>query len=210
MVAAKGWDKGPGRKLLEYDAQYQGREKPLWHLAWRRFSTWMVNCKETPRPNDVRMSFGWQATGNDCSEENLRKGRVLLLEKDGRYFVAVMMKDGWWGWNIIEKHAMKSEEAYNRIILSRKGGCEWATISASMISELVMNKQMCLFELEADDVFKAVTGANWLGANGMPIVMRFPKNVVARKFRGRRQLEMIRQIPCGMRSGASSKQMAFS
>lgn len=158
MIAAKGWHKGSGRKMMEYEAQYKGREKPLWFRVWRPFAHWVNNCKETPRPTDVRMSFGWQSTGNNCSEEDLHRGRVLILEKQGRYFVAVMMKSGWWGWDIIQKRAIPSEEAYNRIILSKSGGCEWVPTSASMITELVMRKQMCLFELEADDVFKAATG----------------------------------------------------
>ena len=159
MIAAKGWKRGPGRKMAEYAAQYKGGEVPLWFRVWDRFTNWMTDAKETPRPADVRMSFGWQSTGYDCFEEDLHPGRVVILEKDGRYFLAVMMKEGWWGWSIIQKRAIPSEESYNRIVLSRGGGCEWVTTSASMISELVREKQMCLFEIEADDVFRAVTGA---------------------------------------------------
>lgn len=158
MIAAKGWKKGPGRKMAEYAAQYKGGEKPLWFRVWDRFTKWMADAKESPRPEDVRMSFGWQSTGRDCFEEDLHPGRVVILEKNGRYFLAVMMKEGWWGWSVIQKRAIPGEESYNRIILSRGGGCEWVTTSASMISELVREKQMCLFEIEADDVFRAVTG----------------------------------------------------
>ena len=158
MIAAKGWKKGLGRKMAEYAAQYKGSDAPLWFRVWDRFTNWMTDAKESPRPEDVRMSFGWQSTGYDCFEEDLHPGRVVILEKNGRYFLAVMMKEGWWGWSIIQKRAIPSEEAYNRIILSRGGGCEWVTTSASMISELVRRKQMCLFEIEADDVFRAVTG----------------------------------------------------
>ena len=158
MIAAKGWKKGSGRKMAEYAAQYKGGETPLWFRVWDRFTKWMTDAKESPRPEDVRMSFGWQSTGYNCIEEDLHPGRVVILEKNGRYFLAVMMKEGWWGWPIIQKRAIPNEESYNRIILSRGGGCEWVSTSASMISELVREKQMCLFEIEADDVFRAVTG----------------------------------------------------
>ena len=158
MIAAKGWNKGFGHKMAEYAAQYKGGDVPLWFRVWDRFTNWMTDAKESPRPEDVRMSFGWQSTGYDCFEENLHPSRIVILEKNGHYFLAVMMKEGWWGWSIIQKRAIPGEESYNRIILSRGGGCEWVTTSASMISELVRRKQMCLFEIEADDVFRAVTG----------------------------------------------------
>lgn len=156
MMAAKGWDKSTATKFREYDAQYKGLLKPRWMTAWQRFSTWISDIQTATQPKDIRLSFGWQSTGKDCCEENLRPSRTVILEKDGRFFLAIMMKEGWYGWTIIQKHAIPNEESYNRIILSRAGKCEWATTSAEMINELVSRKQMCLFEIHADPIFKAV------------------------------------------------------
>ena len=72
----------------------------------------------------------WQKRGSKV-QCGVRRGAAVVpclgsLHQldDGRYFLAVMMKEGWWGWSVIQKRAIPSEESYNRIVLSRAGGCE--------------------------------------------------------------------------------------
>ncbi len=167
MMRAKGWKKTPSRKLKEFAAQYLGEKfdengkgewaaVPRWFRAWRNFATWLADSKTAKPYTDVRLSFGSPMTGFDCSAKRHRTSRVIFLRKNGRKFVAVMMKEGWHGWQIIEKPAY-GPEPYERLILSGAKGAVWRTTDADMITELVRDKMMCLFEMEDDAMFDALT-----------------------------------------------------
>ena len=169
MMAAKGWDKTASRKLKEYAAQYLGERfdpdgnsewppVPRWFRAWYNFAKWLENAKTAKPYRDVRLSFGYAVTGSNCDELSHRTSRLVFLKKGGRGFVAVMMKDGWYGWDIIEKTAYQADP-YERLIFSSTHGISWQTVDADIIDELVSRKQMCLFEMEKDDFFDALTGS---------------------------------------------------
>ena len=167
MMRAKGWKKTPSRKLKEFAAQYLGEKfdengkgdwaaVPRWFRAWRNFATWLADSKTAKPYTDVRLSFGSPMTGFDCSAKRHRTSRVIFLRKNGRKFVAVMLKEGWRGWQIIEKPAY-GPDPYERLILSGAKGAVWRTTDADMITELVRDKMMCLFEMEDDAMFDALT-----------------------------------------------------
>lgn len=178
MMRAKGWKKTPSRKLKEFAAQYLGEKfdengkgewaaVPRWFRAWRSFAKWLTDYKTAKPYTDVRLSFGSPMTGVNCSTKRHRTSRVIFLRKNGRKFVAVMLKEGWHGWQIIEKPAYGSDP-YERLILSGAKGAVWQTTDADMITELVLGKMMCLFEMEDDAMFDALTdqknGAERFGA----------------------------------------------
>ena len=168
MMRAKGWKKTPSHKLKEFAAQYLGEKfdengkgewtaVPRWFRAWRGFAKWLEYLKTAKPYTDVRLSFGSPMTGIDCAAKRHRTSRVIFLRKNGRKFVAVMLKEGWHGWQIIEKPAYGSDP-YERLILSEAKGVVWQTTDADMITELVLGKMMCLFEMEDDAMFDALTG----------------------------------------------------
>ena len=116
MIRAKGWNKSPAQKMKEYAAQYLGERfdengkgewppVPRWFRAWHGFSRWLAHAKTAKPDTDVRLSFGTPVTGAYCAGEKHRTSRVVFLKKNGRNFIGVMMKDGWYGWDIIEKSA---------------------------------------------------------------------------------------------------------
>jgi len=67
------------------------------------------------------------------------------------------MKEGWSYWKLIEKPAYKPEP-YERLILSTAHGAQWETVDAELITELLLDKNLCLFEMEKSPLFEAVTG----------------------------------------------------
>ena len=167
MMAEKGWDKTPSRKMKEYAAQYLGErfdeagngtwlEVPRWFRAWRNYASWLDDTKTAKPYADVRLSFGSAFTGDECGELRHRSGRVILLRKNGRNFVAVMMKEGWHSWGIIEKTSYQ-DDPYERLVLSSTHGAFWQTVDADIITELVKEKQLCLFEMEKSPIFDALT-----------------------------------------------------
>lgn len=167
MMAKKGWGKSASRKMKEYAAQYLGErfdehgngrwlETPRWFKAWHNYAPWLVHTKTAEPYTDVRLSFGSAFTGSECGELRHRTGRVIILRKNGRNFVAVMMKEGWYGWDIIEKTAYQADP-YERLILSPSHGAFWQTVDADIITELVKEKQLCLFEMEKCPIFDALT-----------------------------------------------------
>lgn len=168
MMAAKGWEKSASRKLKEYEAQYLGKTYdengkgewtpvPRWFRAWHNFGKWL-ECVRTAKPyEDVRLSFGYPITGLNCTAGKHRSGRLIFLRRNGRNYLAVMMKEGWWGWDVIEKSAYKPDY-YERLILSSSHGVIWQTVDAFIIEELLARKELCLFEMEKNDVFDALTG----------------------------------------------------
>ena len=156
MLAKKGRKKSSSRKLAEFAAQFAQEIPPPWFVVWRRFAKWLDTI-DGKLSRDVRLSFGYSSTGEDCCEEKHRQGRVIFLRKNGRHFLAVMMKDGWWGWDTIEKTAYQ-KDPYERLILTRRKGLFWQTVDADIITELVQAKQMCLFAMDENPVFSALTG----------------------------------------------------
>ena len=171
---AKGWKKSASRRLREYAAQYLGevvdeageREwltAPRWFRAWRRFARWIDGVQTAPRPDYVRMSFGFAAAGLNCNERNLRGGRTFFLRNaEGRNFVAVMAvpasDPAWASWLLIENsNRLAGRECYKRLVVDPRGECRWTELDAALVSELVAEKKLCLFELAPDPVFDAVT-----------------------------------------------------
>lgn len=172
---AKGWRKSAFRRLEEYAAQYLGEvvdEKtgesewltaPRWFRAWRRFARWIDDAETAPRPDFVRMSFGFPTVGFNCNERNLRTGRVFFLKDSaGRRFVAIMAVSAsdpaWAEWLEIERGwVLPGAERMDRLLIDPRGGLSWSAVDASIISELVTNRKLCLFEMAADPVFDAVT-----------------------------------------------------
>ena len=171
---AKGWKKSASRRLREYAAQYLGevvdeageREwltAPRWFRAWRRFARWIDGVQTAPRPDYVRMSFGFAAAGLNCNERNLRGGRTFFLRNaDGRNFVAVMAvpasDPAWASWLLIENsNRLAGRECYKRLVVDPRGECRWTELDAALVTELVADKKLCLFELAPDPVFDAVT-----------------------------------------------------
>ena len=171
---AKGWKKSASRRLREYAAQYLGevvyesgeREwlvAPRWFRAWSRFARWIDGVQTAPRPDYVRMSFGFATAGLNCNERNLRTGRTFFLRNaDGRNFVAVMAvpasDPAWASWLLIENsNRLAGRECYRRLVVDPRGECRWTELDAALVSELVAEKKLCLFELAPDPVFDAVT-----------------------------------------------------
>ena len=128
---AKGWKKSASRRLREYAAQYLGevvdeageREwlvAPRWFRAWSRFARWIDGVQTAPRPDYVRMSFGFATAGLNCNERNLRTGRTFFLRNaDGRNFVAVMAvpasDPAWASWLLIENsNRLAGRECYKQ------------------------------------------------------------------------------------------------
>lgn len=167
MMAAKGWKKSASQKLKEYAAQYLGERfdengkgewppVPRWFRAWYGFAKWLTHSKTAKPHKDVRLSFGCAVTGDNCAGPKYRTSRVIFLKKNGRKFVAVMMKDGWYGWTIIEKSAYQADP-YERLVLSGQRGTVWQTVDADIITELVRDKRLCLFSMDEDPMFDALT-----------------------------------------------------
>ena len=167
MLAKKGWNKSVAQKMREYAAQYLGERfdeagngewvaVPRWFSAWHNFVRWLIYDKTAKPYSDVRLSFGYAITGSSCCDSTHRTGRVILLRRNGRNYVAVMMKGGWYGWDIIEKSAYQANP-YERLVLSSTHGCFWQTVDADIITELVNEKQLCLFEMEQSPIFDALT-----------------------------------------------------
>ena len=83
--------------------------------------------------------------------------RVIFLRRGGHNYLAVMMKQGWHGWPLIERPSYQSDP-YERLIFSRDQGDSWQTVDAEIIDSLVKENLMCLFEMEPHPVFDALTG----------------------------------------------------
>ena len=171
---AKGWKKSASRRLREYAAQYLGEvvdeagerewlSAPRWFRAWRHFARWIDGTQTAPRPDYVRMSFGFPTAGLNCNERNLRTGRTFFLRNAaGRNFVAVMAvpasDPAWASWLLIENsNRLAGRECYKRLVVDPRGECRWTELDAALVSELVAEKKLCLFELAPDPVFDAVT-----------------------------------------------------
>ena len=171
---AKGWKKSASRRLREYAAQYLGEvvdeagerewlSAPRWFRAWSRFARWIDGIQTAPRPDYVRMSFGFATAGLNCNERNLRTGRAFFLRNaDGRNFVAVMAvpasDPAWASWLLIENsNRLAGRECYRRLVIDPRGECRWTELDAALVTELVADKKLCLFELAQDPVFDAVT-----------------------------------------------------
>ena len=171
---AKGWKKSASRRLREYAAQYLGEvvdeagerewlSAPRWFRAWRHFARWIDGTQTAARPDYVRMSFGFSTAGFNCNERNLRGGRAFFLKNaEGRNFVAVMAipasDPAWASWLLIEdSHWNPGKSCYRRLVIDPRGECRWTELDATLVTELVADKKLCLFELAPDPVFDAVT-----------------------------------------------------
>ena len=167
MMRVKGWKKTAPQKLKEYAAQYLGERydeqgmgewivPPRWFSAWNRYAAWLKYAMTATPYADVRLSFDSPFTGYDLSEPKHRTSRVVILRRNGRKYAAVMMKDGWYGWDVIEKPAYQ-DDPYERLVLSGGSGMRWQTLDAEIISELVRERRLCLFAMDEHPFFDALT-----------------------------------------------------
>ncbi len=166
-MAAKGWEKSASRKLAEYEAQCRGEvvdeagneswlRTPMWLRAWRRYGQLVPSVKTQRRPEDVRLMFGCGHAGFVCGEETIRKGRMFFLKLNGVKHLAVMLKEGWWGWEIIQKFTEIGNNVAPRAALLKSGAVTWRNFDAGVVFELVKAHQMCLFKIAEDPVLDAV------------------------------------------------------
>ena len=76
-----------------------------------------------------------------------------------RYFVAVVLKPGgtkWW-WSLERVNVTWTTNTYDRLIIDPRGKLEWSPMDAEVLTEQVVEKNVCLFMLEGDALFKAIT-----------------------------------------------------
>ena len=76
-----------------------------------------------------------------------------------KYFVAVVLKPGgtkWWS-QIDKTNVTWTDNVYDRLIIDPRGGLSWSPILAEVINERVHEKDICLFMLGDDPLFKAIT-----------------------------------------------------
>ena len=161
------------------------REKYAWLLAWSRYACRLAAPNVMAAEKDVQMFFGLASAGVSCHEGTLHGGRVFFLRKkvpgavvpgavvrDGepstkhqaqstnyRYFVAVVLKPGgtkWW-WSLERVNVTWTTNTYDRLIIDPRGKLEWSPMDAEVLTEQVVEKNVCLFMLEDDALFRAIT-----------------------------------------------------
>ena len=75
------------------------------------------------------------------------------------YFVAVVLKPGgtkWW-WELERVNVTWTANTYDRLIIDPRGKLEWSPMAAEVLTEKVVEKDVCLFQLEDDELFRAIT-----------------------------------------------------
>ena len=157
-MMSRNTERTPAWRLREWDAQY-GRDKPRWFNAWRTHSSWMTTLSTTTsRPERIRLSFGCQVFGNCCFEEHMRCGRVFFPIINGVKHLAVMLKAGWGWWDQIE-HTYEAgrESACSRLLLTKRDGIGRGTCDLALLRRMVTDRELCIFRIEADPLFDAVT-----------------------------------------------------
>ena len=148
----------PAWRLREWESQY-GRDRPRWFNAWHAYASWMSNlATTTSRPEKIRLSFGNQFFGASCFEERMRSGRVFLPVINGVKHLAVMLKSGWGLWDQIEHtYDAGRESACSRLLLTRRDGIGRGTCDLALLRKMVSDRELCLFRIDPDPVFDAVT-----------------------------------------------------
>ena len=75
------------------------------------------------------------------------------------YFVAVVLKPGgtkWW-YSLERVNVTWTTNTYDRLIIDPRGKLEWSPMDAEVLTERVVEKDVCLFQLEDDALFAAIT-----------------------------------------------------
>ena len=147
------------------------REKYAWLLAWGGYSCRLAAPNVIAAEKDVQMFFNLASAGVCCHEGNLHGGRVFFLRKkkakvggEGEqwkfnYFVCVVLKPGgtkWW-WELERVNVTWTDDTYDRLIIDPRGKLEWSPMDAGVLTERVVGKDVCLFQLEDDALFAAIT-----------------------------------------------------
>ena len=158
------------------------RRKYAWLLAWSRYACRLPYPKVVAAEKDVQMFFNAPCAGIGCNEGNLHGGRVFFLRKKTQvkvegaierseiaeglreqwkfnYFVCVVLKPGgtkWW-WSLERVNVTWTTDTYDRLIIDPRGKLEWSPMDAGVLTERVVEKDVCLFQLEDDALFAAIT-----------------------------------------------------
>lgn len=150
----------PVQKMKVYAEVYpRSIDAPPWYRAWRRYTPRLHYPAAVAALDDVQMFFNAPSSGVNCHELNLHSGRTFFLRRNGRHFVAVVLKPGgtkWWT-QIDHTNVTWTDNVYDRLIIDPRGRLEWSPILAEVIDERVAEKDICLFAMDDDPVFRAVT-----------------------------------------------------
>ena len=144
------------------------RKKYAWLLLWQGYSSRLTAPAKVADEPDVQMFFNAPSAGVNCHEGNLHSGRMFFLRTKVKvegeqwkfnHFVAVVLKPGgtkWWS-QIDKTNVTWTDNVYDRLIMDPRGGLSWSPILAEVINERVNERDICLFKLEDDALFKAIT-----------------------------------------------------
>ena len=112
----------------------------------------------TDDENSNRAVVATSENASSCvSRSDLRSKGVQKSQY--RYFVAVVLKPGgtkWWS-QIDHTNVTWTDNVYDRLIIDPRGSLSWSPILAEVINEQVSEKNICLFQLADDALFKAIT-----------------------------------------------------
>ena len=174
--------KSPARIIAEYQEKAKQDTKRLkitewqmkyrWLHLWERYACRLAAPSIVAGEKDTQMFFGLASAGVCCHEGNLHGGRVFFLRKKTQvkvegegeqrkfnYFVAVVLKPGgtkWW-WSLERVNVTWTTNTYDRLIIDPRGKLEWSPMDAEVLTERVVEKDVCLFQLEDDALFAAIT-----------------------------------------------------
>ena len=135
------------------------RAKYAWLLAWSRYACRAHFPKAVAAEKDVQMFFNAPSAGLQCNEPNLHRGRTFFLRTKSAYFVAFVLKPGgtkWW-LQIDQTNVTWTDQVYERLVIDPRGRLTWGPILADVINEQVAEKNICLFQLADDALFRAIT-----------------------------------------------------
>ena len=146
------------------------RTKYRWLFLWQKYGCRLVTPLVEANEPDTHMFFNAPSAGLNCHEGNLHSGRVFFLRTKVKseveveqwrfnYFVCVVLKPGgtkWWS-QIDKTNVTWTDNVYDRLIIDPRGGLSWSPILAEVINERVQEKDICLFMLEDDALFRAIT-----------------------------------------------------
>ena len=165
-VLAKLSEKGKDGKaksvftaMNELASDYSNVVAPRWFFLWCGFSSRLANIRSANPPSDPQMFFGAPSMGVGCQEVCYHSSRTFFLRSNGTYFVAVVLKPGgtqWWS-QIDKTGVTWTHHTYDRLIIDQGGHNQWSPILAEVIDERVRAKDICLFRMDDDALFKAVT-----------------------------------------------------
>ena len=146
------------------------QEKYRWLFLWQNYACRLDAPGAVAAEPDTQMFFNAPSAGLNCHDGSLHSGRVFFLRTKARvegvgeqwkfnYFVCVVLKPGgtkWWS-QIDHTNVTWTDNVYDRLIIDPRGKLEWSPILAEVINEQVVEKNICLFQLADDALFRAIT-----------------------------------------------------